>query len=57
MNAAKARDTLGWARALPSELVEMMVAHGSDLTRARARRETEAGFFDPGRGAARAASD
>lgn len=48
---------LGWApRVTFRELVKMMVEHDIDLAR-RERTGNEAGFVDPARGAATAASD
>jgi GDPmannose 4,6-dehydratase len=53
----KARSALGWApRVTFRELVKMMVEHDIDLAR-RERAINEAGFVDPTRGAATAASD
>jgi nucleoside-diphosphate-sugar epimerase len=53
----KARSVLGWApRVTFRELVKMMVEHDIDLAR-RERTGNEAGFVDPARGAATAASD
>ena len=56
-DAAKARDVLGWEpRVGFSELIKMMVEHDIDLAR-RERTVNQAGFADPARGAATAASD
>ena len=56
-DAAKARDVLGWEpRVGFSELMKMMVEHDIDLAR-RERTVNQAGFADPARGAATAASD